>query len=103
MSEVQSFLSLRTPCLSYQLLKLNLINSNAQTQWKLWEMVVLLTSSFMQWGSGEPCRPLPPVEGHLKQASSVPSVVSDSCDPADCGPPGSSVHGILQGEDLFGE
>ena len=25
-----------------------------------------------------------------------PSVVSDSCDPMDCSPPGSSVHGILQ-------
>ena len=24
------------------------------------------------------------------------SVVSDSCDPMDCSPPGSSVHGILQ-------
>ena len=24
-----------------------------------------------------------------------PSVVSDSCDPMDCSPPGSSVHGIL--------
>ena len=24
------------------------------------------------------------------------SVVSDSCDPIDCSPPGSSVHGILQ-------
>ena len=27
---------------------------------------------------------------------SVASVVSDSCDPMDCSPPGSSVHGILQ-------
>ena len=26
----------------------------------------------------------------------VTSVVSDSCDPVDCSPPGSSVHGILQ-------
>ena len=26
----------------------------------------------------------------------VCSVMSDSCDPMDCGPPGSSVHGILQ-------
>ena len=24
------------------------------------------------------------------------SVVSDSCDPMDCSPPGSSVHGIIQ-------
>ena len=27
---------------------------------------------------------------------SVASVVSDSCNPTDCSPPGSSVHGILQ-------
>ena len=24
------------------------------------------------------------------------SIVSDSCDPVDCNPPGSSIHGILQ-------
>ena len=46
---------------------------------------MLLTSSFIQWGPGEPCRPLPPVEGHLKQAneqaSSVASVVSSSLRP----------------------
>ena len=28
------------------------------------------------------------------------SVVSDSCDPMDCSPPGSSVHGILQAKIL---
>ena len=28
------------------------------------------------------------------------SVVSDSCEPMDCGPPGSSVHGILQARSL---
>ena len=28
------------------------------------------------------------------------SVVSDSCDPMDCSPPGSSVHGIIQAKIL---
>ena len=29
------------------------------------------------------------------------TVVSDSCDPLDCSPPGSSVHGTLQASDLL--
>ena len=31
------------------------------------------------------------------KSSQSRSVVSDSCDPMDCSPSGSSVHGILQG------
>ena len=40
----------------------------------------------------------PPVK--KKKKSTNCSVVSDSCNPVDCSPPGSSVHGILQARTL---
>ena len=43
-----------------------------------------------------------PGKGKVKSESVSHSVVSNSCDPMDYSPPGSSVHGILQARTLSG-
>ena len=53
-------------------------------------------SSFWFMNSEQPFQiPLPPTRAKYKHAKSLQSHVT-LCDPVDCSPPGSSVHGILQ-------